>query len=177
MCGNVIYAGMGETTIRIDVSYGDGLYRSTDAGRTWAHMGLAETRHIGEIRVHPTDPDTLWVAAFGHALYEAPGAVPVLLVVLFHVPCHHRDASAHDDHPAHGGARGCGSVRKMGRRKNLGLLQRTARASDGMPHVKGLKRSLPKPTAALAIDDQIVSRRTAAEHGMTVALLPPVAGG
>jgi len=64
---NVIYAGMGETTIRIDVSYGDGIYRSTDAGRTWAHMGLAETRHIGEIRVHPRDPDTVYVAAFGHA--------------------------------------------------------------------------------------------------------------
>ncbi len=64
---NVIYAGMGETTIRVDVSYGDGVYRSTDAGRTWRHMGLAETRHIGEIRVHPEDPNTVYVAAFGHA--------------------------------------------------------------------------------------------------------------
>ncbi|MEM9009987.1 MAG: glycosyl hydrolase [Pseudomonadota bacterium] len=64
---NVIYAGMGETTIRIDVSWGDGVYKSTDAGRTWRHMGLSETRHIGEIRVHPTDPDTVYVAALGHA--------------------------------------------------------------------------------------------------------------
>ncbi len=64
---NVIYAGMGETTIRIDVSYGDGVYRSTDAGRTWQHMGLKETRHIGEIRVHPQDPNIVYVAAFGHA--------------------------------------------------------------------------------------------------------------
>ena len=52
---NVIYAGMGETTIRIDVSHGDGVYKSTDAGKTWQHMGLAETRHIGKIRVHPQD--------------------------------------------------------------------------------------------------------------------------
>ncbi len=64
---NVIYAGMGETTIRIDVSHGDGLYKSTDAGRSWKHMGLADTRHIGKVRVHPDDPDTVWVAALGHA--------------------------------------------------------------------------------------------------------------
>jgi len=64
---NVIYAGMGEATIRIDVSHGDGVYKSTDAGRTWAHMGLEDTRHIGEIIIHPNDPDTVWVAALGHA--------------------------------------------------------------------------------------------------------------
>jgi len=64
---NVIYAGMGETTIRIDVSHGDGVYKSTDAGRSWSHLGLAETRHIGKVRVHPSDPDTVWVAALGHA--------------------------------------------------------------------------------------------------------------
>ncbi|MFM8766383.1 MAG: WD40/YVTN/BNR-like repeat-containing protein, partial [Rubrivivax sp.] len=54
---NVVYAGTGETTIRIDVSYGDGVYRSTDAGRTWQHLGLKKTRHIGRICVHPQDPD------------------------------------------------------------------------------------------------------------------------
>ncbi|HQY91175.1 MAG TPA: glycosyl hydrolase, partial [Caldilinea sp.] len=54
---NVLYAGMGETTIRIDVSYGDGVYKSTDGGRTWKHLGLADTRHIGRVRVHPTNPD------------------------------------------------------------------------------------------------------------------------
>lgn len=64
---NVIYAGMGETTIRIDVSHGDGVYKSTDAGRTWSNVGLRDTRHIGKVRVHPTDPDTVWVAALGHA--------------------------------------------------------------------------------------------------------------
>lgn len=64
---NVIYAGMGEATIRIDVSHGDGVYKSTDAGRTWQHMGLEDTRHIGKIRIHPNDPDTVFVAALGHA--------------------------------------------------------------------------------------------------------------
>ncbi|MBL8325872.1 MAG: hypothetical protein JNJ89_13055 [Rubrivivax sp.] len=64
---NVVYAGTGETTIRVDVSYGDGLYRSTDAGRSWAHLGLHETRHIGRICVHPSDPDHVYVAALGDA--------------------------------------------------------------------------------------------------------------
>ncbi len=64
---NVIYAGMGESTIRIDVSHGDGVYKSTDAGKTWQHMGLEDTRHISKIKIHPTNPDIAWVAAFGHA--------------------------------------------------------------------------------------------------------------
>jgi photosystem II stability/assembly factor-like uncharacterized protein len=64
---NVLYAGTGETTIRIDVSHGDGVYKSTDAGLSWSNVGLQDTRHIGKIRVHPQDPDTLWVAALGHA--------------------------------------------------------------------------------------------------------------
>ncbi len=64
---NVIYAGTGETTIRIDVSHGDGVYKSADAGKTWSHTGLRDTRFIGKIRVHPTNPDIVWVAALGHA--------------------------------------------------------------------------------------------------------------
>jgi photosystem II stability/assembly factor-like uncharacterized protein len=64
---NVIYAGTGETTIRIDVSHGDGVYKSTDAGKTWAHIGLADTRQIGKIRVDPHNPDIVYVAALGHA--------------------------------------------------------------------------------------------------------------
>ena len=64
---NVIYAGMGESTIRADVSHGDGVYRSTDRGRSWVHLGLSDTRHISEIRIHPRDPDRVWVAALGHA--------------------------------------------------------------------------------------------------------------
>ena len=64
---NVIYAGMGESTIRADVSHGDGVYRSTDGGRSWVHLGLADTRHISEVRIHPRDPDRVYVAALGHA--------------------------------------------------------------------------------------------------------------
>ena len=62
---NVIYAGTGETTIRLDVSYGDGIYKSTDAGRSWVHTGLRETKQIGRICIHPQDPDLVYVAALG----------------------------------------------------------------------------------------------------------------
>jgi photosystem II stability/assembly factor-like uncharacterized protein len=64
---NVIYAGMGETSIRSNVSHGDGVYRSIDGGHTWQNIGLAETRHIGDILVHPKNPDHVFVAALGHA--------------------------------------------------------------------------------------------------------------
>jgi photosystem II stability/assembly factor-like uncharacterized protein len=67
---NVIYAGTGESTIRIDVSIGDGIYKSTDAGRTWKHMGLKDTRQISKIRTHPNNADIVYVAAFGHAFGE-----------------------------------------------------------------------------------------------------------
>ena len=70
--GNVIYAGTGETTIRIDVTHGDGLYRSTDGGKHWRNMGLKESRHIGAIAVHPDDPDLVYVAALGHASKPNP---------------------------------------------------------------------------------------------------------
>ena len=64
---NVIYVGMGESCIRADVSYGDGVYKSTDGGKTWTHLGLEDTRHIARIRVHPRDSDLVYVAALGHA--------------------------------------------------------------------------------------------------------------
>ncbi len=64
---NVIYVGMGEVSIRGNVAHGDGVYKSTDAGKTWTHCGLEETRHIAKIRVHPKNPDILYVAALGHA--------------------------------------------------------------------------------------------------------------
>ncbi len=67
---NVIYVGTGETNIRLDVSYGDGIYKSTDAGRSWRHIGLEETKFIGEIRVHPDNPDHLYVAALGDIFGE-----------------------------------------------------------------------------------------------------------
>jgi len=64
---NVVYAGMGEACIRGNVSHGDGVYRSTDGGKTWSHLGLEDTRNIGKVRIHPEDPDTAYVAALGHA--------------------------------------------------------------------------------------------------------------
>uniref|UniRef100_A0A832I2W2 Glycosyl hydrolase n=1 Tax=Eiseniibacteriota bacterium TaxID=2212470 RepID=A0A832I2W2_UNCEI len=62
---NVMYVGMGELPIRGNVSHGDGVYRSTDAGRTWSHLGLAGTSQIARVRVHPNDPDLVYVAALG----------------------------------------------------------------------------------------------------------------
>ena len=64
---NVIYAGTGESTIRGNVSHGDGVYKSLDAGLSWQHVGLSESRHIGKIVIHPTNPDHVYVAAFGRA--------------------------------------------------------------------------------------------------------------
>ena len=64
---NVIYAGTGSACIRGNVSPGVGLYRSTDAGKSWAHVGLADAGQIGRIRVHPENPDVVYVAALGHA--------------------------------------------------------------------------------------------------------------
>ena len=63
---NVIYVGMGEETVRGNVSHGDGLYRSLDAGHSWARMGLEATRQISRVRVHPTNPDLVYVAALGN---------------------------------------------------------------------------------------------------------------
>jgi photosystem II stability/assembly factor-like uncharacterized protein len=67
---NVVYVGMGEHAIRgVMTHHGDGIYKSTDAGKTWKHMGLEATQHIARIVVHPKDPNTLLVAAQG-ALYS-----------------------------------------------------------------------------------------------------------
>jgi len=63
---NVVYVGMGESPIRGNVSHGDGVYKSTDAGKTWKHIGLEDTRQISRIRVHPKNPDIVYVAAQGH---------------------------------------------------------------------------------------------------------------
>ncbi|MDA0329580.1 MAG: sialidase [Gemmatimonadetes bacterium] len=63
---NVVWAGTGEAFIRSNVSIGDGVYRSTDGGDNWEHMGLAETGRVGRIVIHPTNPDIVFVAAAGH---------------------------------------------------------------------------------------------------------------
>jgi photosystem II stability/assembly factor-like uncharacterized protein len=67
---NVIYVGTGEADMRSDISIGDGMYKSTDAGRTWTHLGLDDTQHIARILVDPRKPDEVLVAALGHA-YDA----------------------------------------------------------------------------------------------------------
>jgi photosystem II stability/assembly factor-like uncharacterized protein len=63
---NVIYVGMGEPDIRGNASVGDGMYKSTDAGRTWKHIGLEKTQQIGAVKIHPKNPDVVYVAALGH---------------------------------------------------------------------------------------------------------------
>ncbi len=63
---NTIYVGMGENPIRGNVSHGDGVYKSTDGGKTWKHVGLEDTRQIARVRVHPKNPDIVYVAAQGH---------------------------------------------------------------------------------------------------------------
>ena len=62
----ILYAGEGESTLRGNVSEGAGLWRSEDAGRSWKHLGLKDTRHIIRIIIHPKNPDIIWVAAIGH---------------------------------------------------------------------------------------------------------------
>lgn len=62
---DIVWVGSGEENGRNSVSWGDGVYRSTDGGKTFSHMGLEETFQIGHIAIHPTDPDTVYVAALG----------------------------------------------------------------------------------------------------------------
>lgn len=64
---NIIYVGTGESPVRgVKTSHGDGMYKSIDAGKTWQHIGLAATRHISDVYVHPTNPDKVYVAAQGN---------------------------------------------------------------------------------------------------------------
>jgi hypothetical protein len=62
---NVIYVGGGEKTVRGNVSYGYGMYKSVDAGKTWKSIGLPESRHIARVRIHPRNPDLVYVAVMG----------------------------------------------------------------------------------------------------------------
>jgi photosystem II stability/assembly factor-like uncharacterized protein len=69
---NIVYAGMGEACVRGDASYGDGVYKSTDGGKTWTHLGLEATRSIARVRVHPKNPDIVYVAALGDPWGPSP---------------------------------------------------------------------------------------------------------
>jgi photosystem II stability/assembly factor-like uncharacterized protein len=62
---DIVYIGMGESCIRGNIMAGDGVYKSTDAGKTWTHVGFSDKQSISKIRIHPTNPDIVWVAAFG----------------------------------------------------------------------------------------------------------------
>lgn len=67
---NVIYVGGGEVTVRGNVSYGYGMWKTVDAGKTWKHIGLPNSRHVGRIRIHPQNPDIAYVAVMGD-LYKS----------------------------------------------------------------------------------------------------------
>ncbi len=62
----IVWVGTGEANARNSVSWGDGVYKSVNGGKTWQHMGLDDTQHIGRIVIHPTNPDIVYVAALGH---------------------------------------------------------------------------------------------------------------
>ena len=67
---DLVYIGMGETAIRGNIMPGDGVYKSTNAGKTWSHVGFSESDGISKIRIHPTNPDIVFVASFGK--YSVP---------------------------------------------------------------------------------------------------------
>jgi len=67
---DIVYIGMGEVQLRGSITQGDGVYKSSDAGKTWQHMGLEDTQAIARIRIHPTNPDIVYVAALGHPYGE-----------------------------------------------------------------------------------------------------------
>src|SRR5881392_3502792 len=67
---NVIYLGTGSDDVRSNVSTGRGIYKSIDEGKTWTFAGLRDTGQIGGIRIHPSDPNTAWVAAQGDAFTD-----------------------------------------------------------------------------------------------------------
>ena len=69
---DIVYIGMGEVQLRANVLQGDGIYRSDDAGKSWRHLGLADTHAIGRVRIHPTDPDRVYAAALGHPFGPNP---------------------------------------------------------------------------------------------------------
>jgi photosystem II stability/assembly factor-like uncharacterized protein len=69
---DVVWVGGGETPIRGNVSHGDGVWKSTDGGKTWQYMGLKETQYIARVRIHPDNPDIVYVGALGHVFGPNP---------------------------------------------------------------------------------------------------------
>src|SRR5512143_642216 len=63
---NIVYVGTGEACIRGNTSFGDGVYKSLDGGKTWKNVGLKDTQAIGKVIINPTNPDMVFVAALGH---------------------------------------------------------------------------------------------------------------
>src|SRR6266540_6408537 len=88
---NVIYVGSGEADMRSDIAQGDGVYKSIDRGKTWTHVGLADSQQIGRILVDPSDPGRVLVAALGHpyrpnaelGVFRSPDGGPAWRKVLF----------------------------------------------------------------------------------------------
>ena len=66
---DIVYVGTGESPIRGNVSHGDGIFKSTDAGKTWSYAGLADSRQIGRVRIHPKNPDIVYVSALGPCIW------------------------------------------------------------------------------------------------------------
>ena len=64
---DIMYVGLGEPQLRQSVSWGDGMYKSVDGGATWKHIGLSDSLHIARVRIHPHNPDIVFVASMGHA--------------------------------------------------------------------------------------------------------------
>ncbi len=69
---DVVYIGMGEVALRGNIMQGDGIYKSVDAGKTWTHAGLKDSQVVSRIRVHPTNPDVVFAAVFGHPAAPNP---------------------------------------------------------------------------------------------------------
>lgn len=69
---DVVYVGTGEADMRSQISYGNGMYKSTDAGKTWTHLGLENTRQISRVMIDPKNPNVVYVAALGHAYGSNP---------------------------------------------------------------------------------------------------------
>lgn len=69
---DVVWVGTGESNTRNSVSFGNGIYQTTDGGKTWRHMGLAETERISRLLIHPSNPRIVWAGVLGHAFGEHP---------------------------------------------------------------------------------------------------------